>query len=61
MWVVNDAGIVYLPGGARVVISVFSRGTERDLSPGELRTAIANAEDRIAEIAKVVFDYYTAK
>ena len=61
VWVVNDAGVLYLPGGARVVISVFSRGTERDLGPGELRSSTSNAEDRIAEIAKVVYDYYTAK
>ncbi len=60
VWVVNDAGIIYLPGGQRVIVSVFSRGAEMSLGPAELKASVSNAEDRIGEIAKVVFDYYTA-
>jgi beta-lactamase class A len=61
VWVVNDAGMIYLPNGYRVVVSVFSRGAELSLSPAELKVAIANAEDRIAEIGKIVWDFYSAE
>jgi beta-lactamase class A len=60
VWVVNDAGILYLPNGYRVIVSVFSRGAEMNLSPAEMKVAISNAEDRIAEIGKIVWDYYSA-
>ncbi len=61
VWVVNDAGVINLPGGEHVIVSVFSRGTETDLGAAGNKVAIANAEDRIGEIGKLVFDYYTAK
>jgi beta-lactamase class A len=60
-WVINDAGIIDLPGGEHVVVSVFARGRDRaSLSPAELKMATASAEGKIAEVAKVVWDYYTA-
>lgn len=59
VWVVNDAGILYLPNGQRVIVSVFSRGTEAAPGPAATKAAVTNAEDRIAEIAKVVYDFYT--
>jgi len=58
VWVVNDAGIIYLPGDKHVVISVFSRGSELGFTPAQTKIAISGAEDRIAEIGKLVFDYY---
>ena len=61
VWVVNDAGILYLPGGEHVIISVFSRGAEQTLTPLALKVAVANAEERIGEIAKIVYEYYTAQ
>lgn len=61
VWMVNDAGIVYLPRGEHVIVSVFSRGTEMDLSQEEIKIATASAEDRIAEIGKIVWDYYAAE
>ncbi|HEV8384379.1 MAG TPA: serine hydrolase [Candidatus Acidoferrales bacterium] len=60
VWVVNDAGIINLPGGQRVIVSVFSHGTDMALGPAELKASISNAEDRIGEIAKTVYDFYTA-
>ncbi len=60
VWVVNDAGIIYLPSGQRVIVSVFSHGTEQSLGPAELKASVSNAEDRIGEIAKAVYDFYTA-
>jgi beta-lactamase class A len=61
VWVVNDAGILYLPGGEHVIICVFSRGSEQNLSSLANKLAIANAEERIAEVARIVFDYYSAQ
>jgi beta-lactamase class A len=58
--VVNDAGIIYLPDGRHVVVTAFSRGTDMNLDEVQLKKAMNNAEDTIAEIGKVVFDYYTA-
>jgi hypothetical protein len=60
IWVVTDAGVVHLPGDKHIVISVFSRGTQMDLSAAETKAAISGAEERIAEIGKLVFDYFTA-
>ncbi len=61
VWVVNDAGILYFPNGHRAVVSVFSRGAEMNQSGAETKIAIANAEDRIAEIGKIVWDFYSAE
>jgi beta-lactamase class A len=58
VWVVNDAGIIYLAGDKHIVISVFSRGPEMGFTPAQTKVAISGAEDRIAEIGKLVFDYY---
>jgi beta-lactamase class A len=60
VWVVNDAGIIYLPGGEHVVVSVFSRGLAGGLDEAQTKAAISAAEGQIAEIGKLVFDYYTA-
>ncbi len=60
IWVVTDAGVVHLPGDKHIVISVFSRGTQMDLSSAETKAAISGAEERIAELGKLVFDYFTA-
>ena len=61
VWVVTDAGVIHLPGGKHIVISVFSHGTEMDLSAAETKAAISGAEERIAEIGKLVFDYFTTR
>jgi len=59
VWVVNDAGIIYLPGGGHVIISVFSRGTEMGLSQADTKVSITSAEERIGELGKIAFNYYT--
>lgn len=59
VWVVNDAGIIYLPSGQHVIISVFSRGPGMGLDDAETKVAISAAEERIAEIGMIVFDHYT--
>jgi beta-lactamase class A len=61
VWVVTDAGVIHLPGNKHVAISVFSHGAEMDLSPAETKAAISGAEERIAEIGKLVLDYFTAR
>ena len=61
VWVVNDAGIMYLPGGQHVIISVFSHGAAMDEDGVVLKSGITNAEDRIAEIGKLVEEYYSAR
>ena len=58
VWVVNDAGIIYLPNGEHVVVTAFSHGTDMNLDEVPLKQAINDAEDTIAEIGKSVFDYY---
>ena len=61
VWVVNDAGIIYLPKQqGHLILSVFSHGTQTELTVSENTLAITGAEGRIAEIAKIAFDYYTA-
>lgn len=59
-WVVNDAGLIYLPNNEHVIVSVFSRGTDRDQDDAAMKIAIGQAEERIGEITKIVYDYYTA-
>ena len=59
VWVTNDAGIIYLPNRERLIICVFSRGTETDLNEAQIKAAISNAEGVIGEIGKIAFDYYT--
>lgn len=61
VWVVNDAGIVYLPNGQHVIVSVFSRGSEIEQDDAAMKMGINQAEERIGEIAKIVYDYYTAQ
>ena len=51
-------GFSILPNGEHVVVSVFSRGTEMGLSDGEIRAAIIAAENRIADIGKIVYEHY---
>lgn len=58
VWVVNDAGVLFLPNQQRVVVTVFSRGEDLGLSDGERKAAIAAAEDQIAEIGRMVFQFY---
>ncbi|HEY3155620.1 MAG TPA: serine hydrolase [Candidatus Eisenbacteria bacterium] len=60
LWVVNDAGIIFLPNGEHVVVTAFSHGTDMNQDEVQLKKAFNDAEDTIAEIGKVVFDYYTA-
>jgi beta-lactamase class A len=59
VWVVNDAGVMFLPGGQHAVVSVFSRRSNMEEDPLTRKTGIGNAEDRIAEIGKVVWEYYS--
>jgi len=59
VWVVNDAGIIYLPTGDHILICVFSRGTEMGQTEAQVKAAISNAESVIGQIGKIVFDYYT--
>ena len=60
VWVVNDAGVIYLPNGEHVVVTVFSHGTNMNQDEVQLKKAFNDAEDTIAEIGKTVFEYYTA-
>jgi len=60
VWVVNDAGVIYLPNGGHVVVTAFSHGTEMNQDEVQLKAAINEAEDTIAEIGKAVFEYYAA-
>jgi beta-lactamase class A len=60
VWVVNDAGLIYLPNKQHVIVSVFSRGGELDQDEAAMKLGINQAEERIGEIAKIVYDYYTA-
>ena len=61
VWVVNDAGIIYLPNGEHVVVTAFSHGTDMNQDEVQLKKAFNDAEDTIAEIGKTVFDYYEAR
>ena len=61
VWVANDAGIIYLPNGEHVIVSVFSHGPEVDLNPREFKAAAASADERIGAIGSIVYDYYTAQ
>lgn len=60
VWVVNDSGLIYLPNKQHVIVSVFSRGSEIDQDEAAMKLGINQAEERIGEIAKIVYDYYTA-
>jgi beta-lactamase class A len=60
VWVVTDAGVIHLPGNKHIAISVFSHGTEMGLGSAETKAAISAAEERIAEIGKLVYDHYTS-
>ncbi|HMI32085.1 MAG TPA: serine hydrolase [Candidatus Limnocylindrales bacterium] len=57
--VVNDAGIIFLPNGEHVVVTVFGHGTDMNQDDVKLKAALNEAEDTIAEIGRVVFEYYT--
>ena len=60
VWVINDAGILYLPGGQHVIVSAFGRGVEgQELSPAARKLSTAAAEAAIADVARTVWDYYT--
>ncbi len=59
VWVVNDAGIVHLPNGSHVIVSVFSHGQNTALSSREQKAAMADAEQKIGEIGGVVYDFFT--
>lgn len=59
-WVVNDAGIVHLPNGSHVIVSVFSHGQNTPLSPREQKAAMADAEQKIGEIGSLVYDFFTS-
>lgn len=48
--VVNDAGIITLPNGKHIAITVFIQ---------QSKTEFEECEKLIAQIAKVVYDYYT--
>jgi beta-lactamase class A len=61
VWVVNDAGIIYLPNGDHVIVSVFSHGPDLELNPRELKAAMTNAEERIGAIGILVYDFYTGQ
>jgi beta-lactamase class A len=61
VWVVNDAGIIFLPNGEHVVVTAFGHGTDMNQDEVQLKAALNEAEDTIAEIGKAVFDYYTAR
>jgi beta-lactamase class A len=57
--VVNDAGVLFLPNGDHVVITVFSKGTGINLDEAELKKTMNDAEDIAAEIGQTVFEFYT--
>jgi len=57
--VVNDAGVMFLPNGEHVVVTVFSKGSGINLNETELKRSMNAAEQTIAEVGKIVFDYYT--
>jgi beta-lactamase class A len=60
VWVINDAGIVDLPDGGHVIVSVFSHGPAGvELSDDASKRATTAAETTIAEIARTVWDFYT--
>jgi len=58
--VVNDAGVMTLPSGDHVVVTVFSKGTGINLDEAQLKKSMNDAEDTIAEIGRTVYEYYTA-
>jgi beta-lactamase class A len=60
-WVDNDCGIVYLPGGQHVIVSVFGHGTEWDADQNMRKLGSAQADDTIGAIGKVVWDYYAGR
>ena len=60
VWVVNDAGILYLPNGSHVIVSVFSHGQSMGLNPREQKASMAEAEQKIGEIGSLVYDFFTA-
>jgi beta-lactamase class A len=59
VWVVNDAGIIFLPSGEHVVVTAFGHGTVLNQDEVPLKTALNGADGTIAEIGRVVFEYYT--
>jgi len=61
VWVVNDAGVIYLPNGEHVIVTAFSHGTDMNQDEMQLKAALNDAEDTIAEIGKAVFEYYGAR
>lgn len=61
VWVANDAGIIYLPNGDHVIVSVFSYGPYADLDSRELKAATTSADERIGVIGSIVYDYYTVQ
>jgi len=57
-WVDNDCGIVFLPGGQHVIVSVFGHGADWDIDQPQRKYASTTADDTIGAIGKVVWDYY---
>jgi beta-lactamase class A len=60
-WVDNDCGIVTLPGGQHVIVSVFGHGTDWDGDQNARKYGSAQADDTLAAIGKVVWDYYAGR
>jgi beta-lactamase class A len=60
-WVDNDCGIVELPGGQHVIVSVFGHGTNWDADQAARKYGAAQADDTLAAIGKVVWDYYAGR
>jgi beta-lactamase class A len=61
VWVVNDAGIIYLPNGEHVIVTVFGHGTEWEMNDAARKQSTAEAEDRIGRIGKLVYDFYAGR
>jgi beta-lactamase class A len=57
-WVDNDCGIVTLPGGQHVIVSVFGHGTDWDADQNARKQGSAQADDTLAAVGKAVWDYY---
>jgi beta-lactamase class A len=45
----NDTGIVFLPGGGRVILTIFTK---------DAKAPAADRERMIAEIARFAYDYF---
>src|SRR6185503_7847906 len=54
VWVVNDAGVIYLPNGEHVAVTAFGHGKDMNQDEVQLKKSLNEAEDTIAEIGKAV-------